>query len=353
MHYPGSVRTASLIVATASLVSAAALAQEKWAGPDTGPPAQTGKTVVYIASDFRNGSVVTVYRGLQEAAQKLGWRTTVVDGGGLKDKQADALNAAIAGNAQAIVFGGFEPAGFSAQLAAIEHKKIILVGWHAAKNPGPTKELFTNVATDPLDVARTAATFVIQDAMEKKRPLGVIIFNDDQFAVANVKTDAMKKTIEACHGYTGCRVLAVENVLISKAGTEIPKVIPQLVATHGAAWTYSLAINDVYFDAMNFPLREARRSDILNVSAGDGSSKALSRIGWGMSQQLATVAEPLKMQGYQLADELNRAFAGEAPSGFLSKPILVTTRLIKSLGTPNIEADLGFEAAYGAIWFRK
>lgn len=353
MHHPGSVRTASLIVAMASLVAAPAAAQEKWQGPNKGPPAQTGKTVVYIASDFRNGSVGTVYRGLQEAAQKLGWTTSVVDGGGLKDRQADALTAAIAGNAQAIVFGGFEPGEFAAQLAAIERKKIILVGWHAAKDPGPTKELFTNVATDPLDVAKTAATFVIQDAMEKKRPLGVIIFNDNQFAVANAKTEAMKKTIEACNGYAGCRVLAVENVLISHAATEIPKVIPQLVATHGAAWTYSLAINDVYFDAMNFPLREARRRDILNVSAGDGSTKALSRIGWGMSQQLATVAEPLKMQGYQLADELNRAFAGEAPSGYLSKPILVTTKLIKSLGSPNIEANMGFEAAYSAIWFRK
>src|SRR3990167_8728044 len=105
MYHSGPVRAACLVLAMVSLVSAPALAQEKWQGPGKGPPVQTGKTVVYIASDFRNGSVGTVYRGLQEAAQKLGWTTSVVDGGGLKDRQADALTAAIAGNAQAIVFG--------------------------------------------------------------------------------------------------------------------------------------------------------------------------------------------------------------------------------------------------------
>jgi hypothetical protein len=37
----------------------------------------------------------------------------------------------------------------------------------------------------------------------------------------------------------------------------------------------------------------------------------------------------------------------------LSKPILVTTKLIKSLGTTDIEASIGFEAAYNAIWAKK
>ena len=170
MKPSGLVSNAGLLVALAGLAPGPAEAQEKWQGPGTGPPAQVGKTVVYVASDLKNGSVGTVYRGLQEAANKLGWRVWVVDGGGQRERQADALVAAVAANVHAIVFGGFEPVDFPAQLSAIEQKKIVLVGWHAAKNPGPTKELFANVATDPLDVARMAATFVIQDAMEKKRP---------------------------------------------------------------------------------------------------------------------------------------------------------------------------------------
>jgi len=88
-------------------------------------------------------------------------------------------------------------------------------------------------------------------------------------------------------------------------------------------------------------------------SAGDGSSKALGRIGSGVSQQVATVAEPLKMQGYQLADELNRALAGAPPSGFQTRPILVTSELLRATGNRGIEATSGFESAYSAIWSGK
>jgi len=353
MKFSELARTALYGVVLATLAPGCLAAQDSWDGPSKGPVAQAGKTVVYIASDLRNGSVGTVYRGLQEAARTLGWHVSILDGAGSKGKQATALSTAMAANPHAIVFGGFDPQSFAEQLKAMEQKKIVLVGWHAASGPGPTKELFANVATNPLDVAKMAAHFVIQDAMAKKRPVGVIIFNDNQFAVANAKSQAMKKTIEDCQGYQGCKVLSVENVPISSADTEIPKVVPQLAFTYGAAWTYSLSINDAYFDAMNFPLREVKRTDILNVSAGDGSTKALSRIGWGMSQQLATIAEPLKMQGYQLADEINRAFAGEAPSGYVSKPILVTHAVIEAKGTSDIESGLGFEAAYRGIWTRK
>jgi ribose transport system substrate-binding protein len=230
---------------------------------------------------------------------------------------------------------------------------MVLVGWHAAKDPGPTRDLFVNVSTHPVDVARLAADFVIRDAAARKRPVGVVIFNDNQYAVANAKTEAMKQTVEACRVYTGCKVLAIENVLISDAAAAMPNVVPKLLAAHGAAWTYSLAINDVYFDEINYPLKLSKRSDIHHVSAGDGSAKALGRIGAGVSQQVATVAEPLKLQGYQLVDELNRAFAGAPPSGFQSQPILVTTEVLRLNGTRGFEATLGFEAAYDAIWNRK
>jgi ribose transport system substrate-binding protein len=318
-----------------------------------GPPAQTGRTVVFIASDYKNGGVMGVYRGLEEAAQKLGWKIRVEDGQGRKDRQAALLVQVLATRPHGIVFGGFEPNDFAVQVADAHQSNIALLGWHAAKDPGPTRDLFVNVSTRPVDVAKLAAEFVIKDAAAHQRQVGVVIFNDNQYAVANAKTEAMKHTIQTCQGYQGCKLLAVENVVISEAAGQMPNAVATLIAAHGSAWTYSLAINDVYFDEINYPLLLAKRSDILNVSAGDGSSKALGRIGAGVSQQVATVAEPLKMQGYQLADELNRAWAGAAPSGVQSQPILVTMELLKATGSRGIESSLGFEAAYGAIWSRK
>jgi len=336
-----------------ALLSASGWAQAAFEAPPAGPVAQPAKTVVFIASDFRNGGAMGVYRGFEEASRKLGWQVRLEDGQGLKTTQAQALAQAVSARPHGIVFGGFDPDDFAPQVAGAKQNKIVLVGWHAAKDPGPTKDLFANVSTLPVDVAKMAADFVIQDAIARQQPVGVVIFNDNQYAVANAKTEAMQATIQACKGYKGCTVLAVENVLISDAAAALPGVVQKLAATHGAAWTYSLAINDVYFDAINYPLLQAKRTDIRNVSAGDGSAKALGRIGAGISQQMATVAEPLKMQGYQLADELNRAMAGVLPSGLQSRPILVTTELVKTTGNRGIEATLGFEAAYSAIWARK
>ena len=335
------------------LLAASAWAQSLVPAIPPGPPAEPGKRVVFIASDFKNGGVMGVYRGFEEAAQKLGWQIQLEDGRSQKAAQATLLTQVLAARPHGIVFGGFEPNGFTDQVALAKHSKIVLLGWHAAKEPGATNELFVNVSTRPVDVAKIAADFVIKDAIANRRQVGVVIFNDNQYAVANVKTEAMKQTIQACQGYKGCKLLAVENVLISDAAAAMPVVVHNLIAAHGAAWTYSLAINDVYFDEINYPLLLAKRGDILNVSAGDGSIKALSRIGAGVSQQVATVAEPLKMHGYQLADELNRALAGSAPSGFQSQPILVTAELLKATGSRGIESALGFEAAYSAIWSRK
>lgn len=336
-----------------ALIAATALAQLPRPFPTTGPAAQTNKTVVFIASDFRNGGVMGVYRGLEEAARTLGWTLTVEDGRGEPATQAQLLNRAVGSPAHGVVFGGFDPKSFPEQVTKAQQRHMVLVGWHAAKDPGPTQNLFVNVSTDARDAARMAAEFVIRHARTAKQPVGVVLFNDDQYAVANAKTEAMKKTIESCSGYTGCKVLAIENVKISEAINTMPAVVGKVLAAHGAAWTYSLAINDVYFDAINYPLLQAKRTDIRNVSAGDGSSKALARIGAGVSQQIATVAEPLKLHGYQLADELNRAFAGAPPSGFQSQPILVTTAVLRVTGTPGPESALGFEAGFAAIWKRK
>ncbi|PKO40267.1 MAG: hypothetical protein CVU33_02750 [Betaproteobacteria bacterium HGW-Betaproteobacteria-6] len=321
--------------------------------PPPGPAGQPAKTVVFIASDYRNGGVMGVYRGFEEAAQKLGWKIRVEDGGGMRATLAARLKQVVATRPHGIVIGGFDSADFVEEIAAAKRNRIVLVGWHAAETSGPTTDLFVNVSTIPVDVAHIAADYVIRDAMASQKQVGVVIFNDKQFAVANAKTEAMEKAIEACRGYAGCKVLSVENVPISDAAAEMPAIVPRLVATHGAAWTYSLAINDVYFDEINYPLAAAGRVDIVNVSAGDGSEKALGRIRAGVSRQAATVAEPMKMQGYQLADELNRAFSGAPPSNYQSKPILVTAELLKSAGRGGIEADRGVVAAYSAIWGRK
>jgi ribose transport system substrate-binding protein len=90
------------------------------------------------------------------------------------------------------------------------------------------------------------------------------------------------------------------------------------VAKYGDKWSHSIGINDLYFDFMAPSLQSAGvvgDGKPRNISAGDGSESAFQRI-QSKQFQIGTVAEPLRLHGFQVIDELNRAFAGEAPSGY-------------------------------------
>ena len=339
-----------LLFLTTGLVFAGAAAQsngqDRGPAPTAGPAAQPGKQIYFLASDMRNGGVSGVFRGAEDAAHHLGWNLHQLDGSGSQDKMGENLREAIASHPDGLILAGFQPADFPLQIEAARQNKIVLVGWHAAEEPGPTDSLFVNVATSAADVGEIAANFVIDDARAHQSKIGVVIVTDDQFAVAKKKTRIMAERISACKGYSGCEVLAVENMPISQAEREIPALVDRLSRKFTDRWTYTLAINDAYFDNINFPLIKANRQDIRNVAAGDGSSKAVDRVRRGNSQQIATIAEPLQMQGYQIMDEMNRALAGKSPSGFQSWPILVTAGMTRTV----TEINEGSRAAYWAIW---
>ncbi|OZG74699.1 hypothetical protein BTA51_06880 [Hahella sp. CCB-MM4] len=183
---------------------------------------------------------------------------------------------------------------------------------------------------------------------DSQGPVGVVIFNDSRFEVANAKTNQMAKIISTCDR---CRVLSIENISLGETLTEVPKAVDRLIAKFGFSWTHSLGINDLYFDSITYPLRKHGRQDVRNISAGDGSFLALNRIRSGLSTQVATVAEPTGLQGWQLADELNRAFAGMPPSGFVSQPILVTSDTLHSSDVYELGSDIPYKQWYQAIWF--
>ena len=88
-----------------------------------------------------------------------------------------------------------------------------------------------------------------------------------------------------------------------------------------------------------------------NISAGDGSESAFQRIR-AKDFQSATVPEPLAMQGWQVIDELNRAFSKEPWSGYVPSVHLVTADNIEFDGGPKnvFDPDNGYRDAYKGIW---
>ena len=76
---------------------------------------------------------------------------------------------------------------------------------------------------------------------------GVVVFTDSAYAIAIKKSDAMAATIKKC---AGCTVLSVEDTPLADVANRMPQLTTSLLQRFGDKWTYSLGINDLYFDFM-------------------------------------------------------------------------------------------------------
>lgn len=331
-------------------VAAATQKAGAWDGPTSGPKAAEGKSIIYVAGDMRNGGTEGVSRGVTEAAEAIGWNLRIIDGRGEISGRTAALNQAIALKPDGIVLGGFDAIEQNAALQAVKEAGIPYVGWHATIAPGPDEStgMFANVNTVIADVSQTAADLAIVDS---NGTAGVVIFGDSNYEMAIGKARMMEEAIKKC---AGCTVLVLEDSPMTEASTRMPQLTTSLLQRFGDKWTHSLAVNDLYFDFMGPSLAGAGKSGTdtpKNISAGDGSESAFQRIR-AQEYQIATVPEPLHMQGWQLVDELNRAFAGEEWSGYVSQIHLVTPENIAFDGGPDnvFDPDNGYRDEYRKIW---
>jgi ribose transport system substrate-binding protein len=342
------IKTMLATTMLAGLGMTAAFAETPFDGPTSGPKAAEGKSIVVLAADLKNGGILGVTNGVEEAAAKIGWTVRVLDGAGSVQGRTAAIGQALALKPDGIVINGFDATEQQAALEGVAAASIPMVSWHSGPKIGCDAPggIFANVSTDAMQVSEVAANWALEDG--KGKP-GVVIFTDSTYQIAIDKADRIKATIEAGGG----TVLEYVDTPIAETSTRMGPLTTNLLQKYGASWTHALAINDLYFDFMGPALAAAGiagEGAPLAGSAGDGSEAAFQRIRSGQYQAI-TVAEPLNLQGWQLVDELNRAVSGEACSGYVTAPALVTKEGLAKMGDSNaFDPDLPYREAYAAIW---
>jgi len=322
-----------------------------WTGPTTGPKAQGKKLVIYVSADQRNGGASGVGDGAQEAAKVMGWDFRVLDGQGSVPQRTAALNQAIALKPDGIILGTIDAKEQAPVVEQAVKQGIKVVGWHAAGAPGPLADppLITNITTEPGEVAKASGLYAVVDS---GGTAGVILFTDSIYAIATAKTNAEAEAIKGCKG---CSVLSIEDTPIGDLANRMGQLTTSLLAKYGKKWTYGIGVNDLYFD-FSAPSLQAAGIDPATgyprqIAAGDGSVPAFQRIR-EKHYQVATVAEPLHLHGWMCIDELNRAFAGQPPSGFVPPPHLFIASNLDRDGGPNntYEPENGYRDIYKKIW---
>lgn len=321
-----------------------------WSGPTSGPKASPGKTIVYVSTDQRNGGALGAAEGVKEAAAKIGWTYKLIDGQGSVSGRASGIAQAIASKPDVIVLGGIDAAEQASAIEDAGKQGIVLIGWHAYAKSGPHDKLpiFTNITTDPLEVAASAASYACATTGGK---VGAVVFTDSTYEIAVAKSNAMAEVIKRCGA---SKVLEIVDTPLADAANRMPQLTTALLQKYGKAWTHALSINDLTFDFMAPSLAAAGikgDGNPLAISAGDGSEVAFQRIRQG-EYQAGTVAEPLNLQGWQVVDEANRALNKAPHSGYVAPAHLFLPTNIKFDGGPKntYDPDSGYRAKYAAIW---
>ena len=168
-------------------------------GPTAGPKAAEGKTIVVLAADLKNGGILGVTTGVEEAAAKIGWTVRVLDGAGSVQGRTAAFGQAMALQPDGIVINGFDAVEQQAAMEGVAAARIPMVSWHSGPKIGCDAPggIFANVSTDAMQVSDVAAKWALDDAGGKP---GVIIFTDSTYQIAIDKADRMKKDIEEAGG---------------------------------------------------------------------------------------------------------------------------------------------------------
>lgn len=333
-------------------VAKAVASDLNWDGPTDGPKMVHEKNIIFIASDLRNGGVYGVAKGMSQAISNLDWHLRFIDGLGSEVRQGAALRKAIGFEPDAIVLGGIDAQRHRETLKLAESLGIVVIGWHATEQAGGNEELglYMNITTDPIDVAEVAALLAI---VNSNGNVNAVVFTDPNYEIATIKANVMADTIKRCQT---CNLLEVQPLPLDKIAEEMPETFEYLWDKHEEQITHILAINDLYIDYAIPSLEsniEKGKPVPDNISAGDGSKAAYKRIDQDYFQ-LATVPEPLYLQGWQTVDELNRAFHGMPPSGYSAPVHLVTpenvAELINQEDTGIYDPQNGYRDAYLKIW---
>ena len=333
------------------VVDAAARSGVAWTGPRSGPRAQPAKRIALVNEDLRNGGILAVDEGVLEAAKVIGWSAKVFDSGGTLEGRKKMLADALASQPDGLIIFGGDAHALAPWLKPFAERGIPIVGWHVTAQAGPVPgtPVAMNVSTDPLEVARVTALAAI---VQSGGHAGVVVFTDTNYELPKAKANAMAAVVRGC---SGCTLLEVRDVPISRNAELMPGTTRELLARHGKRWTHALAINDIYFDYATPVLTQAAlpNNALSMLSAGDGSESAFLRIRRG-TFQTGTVAEPLNLHGWQLVDEMNRLLAGEHVTGTVFPVHLVTADNIDADGGDRLVYDPanGYRDIYRRIWQR-
>jgi len=313
-------------------------------GPTSGPAAQPGKKVVFLACGFEAEGCNLPGKAAAEAGKALGWDVKVVDGKFDPRVYSRTIQQAIDDGADGVILDAVSASSVASQVKAAR-KAGLVVGSYDSFNPvSPTGTTF-DVNADLEGQGEAMAAYMI---WKSKGAANAFILDAPEF---QGPAQWIKKATEEIKACDTCKVVGEQDFTAGDAATRLP----QLTVTAARQHT-DMNVMIVSYDAAmlaSIPsMKQAGLLDRVKVGTFNGISPAMDLIRKG--DLTASVGGAMEWGVWATMDNMNRVLAGE-DAVEQNVPIrLITAENIDSIkpGGP-WTGDIDYKAAYQKIWDAK
>lgn len=304
-----------------------------------------GKRVWVLTSTLSVPFVSNIAKGVTEAADAVGWKTTLVDGQGDVNKWNASLEQAVAQKVDAIISIAASPELMTtAMKKALDANIPVIDVLTADKDADLVPGTFAHVSISFYESGRLQADYAIMDSGGKAN---VLIFGDNEFPGEVTRVQGMRDEFAAL--CPDCKV-TFQDTQVAKLATDLGS-LTQTLLRRDPSINYVLPTYDAQAVYIVPAIKQAGLASRVNVVSSDAVA---SNLDWTAKQdvQVADVGEPDVWTGWAAVDEIARAMLG-LPSVDSNVPLrMFTASNLQGVDTQDEDALFGgdFRSQYKALW---
>jgi ribose transport system substrate-binding protein len=305
-----------------------------------------GKTVTVLLSSSAVPFVANIGKGVQEAANIVGWSATIVDGKGSVTEWSRVVTQAVSQKVDAIITVGASPAAMKPAVALAKDAGIPVVDALTAdqeKDP-LVPGTFAHVSISFYDSGALQADYVIANGTPDAH---ILVFGDNEFPGEVTRVQGMKDEFtKLC---PGCQV-DVQDTQVAKLATDLSSTTQTLLRRDPKiAWV--LPTYDAQALYIIPGIKSAGLANKVKVVGSDAVASNLSLVAKD-DVQVADVGEPAGWSGWAAVDMMGRALS-KGPVVSPKIPLrMFTAENLKGIDPNNEGALFGdsFRAGYKKLW---
>jgi ribose transport system substrate-binding protein len=334
-----SAQSDSVPVAIVELAEKGSAPVTEWPGPTDSPKSDgESRSFVVVPCTVALEGCKRQSDGFIEAAEALGWKTTLVDPKNDAKQQNAAIDQAITQKADGVFLVSIDPSIVKGALGRAEDAGIPVIVAGTGSDEGVAHE----VSLHGVEEGELLAARIVSDTNGSAK---IAMFTGAPYKTVVQRVDGSKSIFEQCDG---CEVVEEQDISGTTPGAPLVQLVQSILQRNPDVDVLWAPYDAAAIDIMQ-AVQQAGRTDDLKVYSFNGNLQNLDLMRDG-DLQTAVVAEALEWAGWAGADNFLRIFAGQEPVEDDAVPF----RVLDDSSLPPAEeawtGDFDFRSEYSKMW---